>query len=197
MLVIADNLNVRHAAWRKALKKKDKKAIESMAGELASLGADMINIQASSDGNGDEDALPFAVEAVQQGTELPLCIDSRNYKALMRAVSLAKEPPLINYLSAGEKKADDILALVRDTKSSLVLRALKGAVPQTLEAKLLILEELLDQANGADSPNERLYADPSVVHIGGGLGQEHILNAHETLNALNSLVDPPINTTRS
>ena len=60
MLVIADNLSVRNAAYMAAVKKKDKKAIEAMAKELASSGAEMINVQVSTDGAGDEELLPFA-----------------------------------------------------------------------------------------------------------------------------------------
>ncbi|HEY6011361.1 MAG TPA: dihydropteroate synthase, partial [Nitrospirota bacterium] len=194
MLVIADNLNIRNAAYRDALKKKDKKTIESLARELAALGADMINIQVSSDGVGDEDLLPLAAESVQQGAGLPLCLDSRNVKALKKAVPLCTEPPIINYLSGDEKNADEIFALVRETKSNLVIRALKGTVPTTLEAKLMIIEDLIEKANAADIPNERLFADPSVVHISKGMGQEHLMNAHESIVVLNEMVDPPINT---
>ena len=64
MLVIADNLSVRNAKYMEAVKKKDKKAIEAMAKELAALGAEMINVQVSLDGVGDEDALPMAVLVV-------------------------------------------------------------------------------------------------------------------------------------
>ena len=60
MLVIADNLSVRNKAYMEALKKKDKKAIEAMAKELAEKGADLINVQVSQDGSGDEDLLLFA-----------------------------------------------------------------------------------------------------------------------------------------
>jgi cobalamin-dependent methionine synthase I len=194
MLVIADNLSVRNAKYMEAVKKKDTKAIEAMAKELASLGAEMINVQVSLDGVGDEDVLPMATEAVQNGAQLPLCLDSRNVKALRKAVPLCKEPPLINYLSADEKNPDEILALVRETKSNLVIRALKGTVPTTLEAKLMIIEDLVEKANAADVPNERLFADPSVVHISKGMGQEHLLNAHESIVVLNEMVDPPINT---
>ena len=66
MLVIAENLNVRNAAYMEALKKKDRKAIEAMAKDLASSGADMINIQCSLDGSGDEEALPLATEAARR-----------------------------------------------------------------------------------------------------------------------------------
>jgi 5-methyltetrahydrofolate corrinoid/iron sulfur protein methyltransferase len=194
MLVIADNLSIRNKAYMEAVKKKDKKAISAMAKELAAKGAELINVQVSSDGSGDENALPFTVEAVQEGASLPLCLDSRNVKALRKVVPLCEEPPIINYLSADEKNPEEILSLVRETKSNLILRALKGTVPSTLEAKLMIIEDLIEKANAADIPNERLFADPSVVHISKGMGQEHLMNAHECVVVLNEMVDPPINT---
>jgi len=194
MLVIADNLSVRNKAYMAAVKKKDKKAIEAMAKELAEKGADLINVQVSDDGNGDEELLPFATEAVQLGGGVPLCLDSRNVKALKKAIPLCTEPPIINYLSADEKNADEVLSLVRETKSNIIIRALKGTVPATLEAKLMIIEDLIEKANAADVPNERIFADPSVVHISKGMGQEHLLNAHESIVVLNEMVDPPLNT---
>jgi cobalamin-dependent methionine synthase I len=194
MLIIADNLNIRNKAYMEAVKKKDKKAIAAMARELAAKGAEMINVQVSSDGSGDEDALALAVEAAQEGSGLPLCLDTRNVNALRKAVPLCTEPPIINYLSADEKAPDELLALVRETKSNLILRALKGTVPMTLENKLMILEDLIEKANAADIPNDRLFADPSVVHISKAMGQEHLLNAHESIVVLNEMVDPPLNT---
>jgi cobalamin-dependent methionine synthase I len=58
----------------------------------------------------------------------------------------------------------------------------------------MIIEDLIEKANEADIPNERIFADPSVVHIVKGNGQEHLLNAHECIVVLNEMVDPPINT---
>ena len=194
MLIIADNLNTRNREYMAAIKKKDRKALAAMAKELAAKGADLINIQVSLDGSGDETALPFAAEAIQQGGGLPLCLDSRNVKALKKTLPLCSEPPIVNYLSADEKKPEDLLVLVRETKSNLVVRALKGTVPSTLEAKLMVIEDLIEKANAADIPNERLFADPSVVHIARGQGQEHLLNAHESVIVLNEMVDPPLNT---
>jgi 5-methyltetrahydrofolate--homocysteine methyltransferase len=194
MLVIADNLNIRNAEYMAAVKKKDGKAIEAMAKELVTRGADLINVQVSVDGSGDEENLTFAADAVQHGGGIPLCLDSRNTKALAKAIPLCHEPPIVNYLSADEKNTDELLSLVSKTKSSLVVRALKGTVPSTLEAKLLLIEEYLEKANAADIPNERLFADPSVVHISKGSGQEHLLNAHEAVIVLNEMVEPPLNT---
>lgn len=194
MLVIADNLNARNKAFMEAVKKKDKKAIEALARELAAKGADMIYAQVSLDSVGDESALPMVAEAVQQGSHLPLCLDSRNVEALKKTVPLCTEPPIINYLSADEKNPDELLSLIRETRSNIVIRALKGTIPATLEAKLMVIENLIEKANAADIPNERIFADPSVVHIAKGNGQEHLLNAHESIIVLNEMVDPPINT---
>ena len=194
MLVIADNLNTRNKAYMQAVRSLDKNAIESMAKDLAGRGADLINIMCSSDGVGDEKTLPVVAEAVQKASGLPLCLDSRNAAALKMAAACCMEPPIINYLSGDEENSDEILSLVKDSKANLILRALKGAVPATYEAKLLILEALIEKANAADIPNERLFADPSLIHIAEGMGQENLLNAHECIIALNELVDPPINT---
>jgi len=194
MLVIAENLNIRNTDYADALKKNDWKTVTAMAKELASAGAEAINVQVSTDGVDDENALPLAAEAVQLGAGLPLCLDSRNIAALRKTVPVCSQPPIINYLSGDEKNAGEMLTLVRETESNLVIRALKGTVPLTLEDKLMVLEDLLEKANAAGVPNECLFADPSVVHIGDGMGQEHLLNAHESIVVLNGMVDPPLNT---
>jgi len=194
MLVIAENLGIRNKAYMHAVRSLDRKVIESMARDISGRGPDLINVQCSSDGIGDEKTLPVVAEVVQKVSGLPLCLDSRNAVALKTALAFCTEPPIINYLSGDEENGDEILSLVRDSKANLVLRALKGTVPMTYEAKLLILEELIEKANAADIPNERLFADPSLIHIAEGMGQENLLNAHECIIALNELVDPPINT---
>ncbi|MGD0281172.1 MAG: dihydropteroate synthase [Dissulfurispiraceae bacterium] len=194
MLVIAENLNIRNKAYMQAVRSLDRKTIESLAKDLADKGADLIHVQCSTDSIGDEETLPAVADIVQTATGLPLCLDTRNVEALKKTLALCEEPPLINYLSADESNADEILALVRDSKANLIIRALKGTVPVTYEAKLLILEELIERANASDIPNERLFADPSLIHIAEGMGQENLLNSHECIIALNELVDPPINT---
>jgi cobalamin-dependent methionine synthase I len=194
MLVIADNLNTRNKDYAAALKKKDMKAIAALAKELAAKKPDMMNVQCSNDGIGDEDILPAVAMTVEEATGLPLCLDSRNVAALKAALKVCKEPPIVNYLSADEKQPDEFFALVKDGDAALIIRALKGTVPTTLDEKLSVLEDLAEKANAAGVENDQLFADPSVVHIGGGMGQEHLMNAHEAVIVMNEMVDPPINT---
>jgi cobalamin-dependent methionine synthase I len=193
MIVIADNLNTRNKTYMEAVRSRNKKALSEFVKQLSQ--ADMINVQCSIDGSGDEENLPFVVGIVIDETGKDVCLDSRNIKALKNSIPLCKKPPLINYISATEpEEKEDLLLLVADSVASLVIRATKATPPSSLEAKLQIIEDLLEMSNFADIPNERLFADPSLVHIGRGVGQKHIANSTECIKILKDLMEPPINT---
>ncbi len=195
MIVIAENLNVRNRPYMDALKGKDNAVIADMAKALKDAGADVINIQCSLDGTGDVENLPFVTEVVTGATGLKVCLDSRDVNAIRASIGLCKEPPFVNYISATEPvEAEELLDLINQSKASLILRAARGTVPTSIEAKLQIIEELLEEANAADIPNERLFADPSIVHIGRGMGQDHVVNSGEFVRVLRELVEPPVNT---
>lgn len=195
MIAIADNLNTRNKSYMEAVKKRDRKKLAAHMKDLKEAGADMINLQCSLDGTGDEETLPWVVEICSDVADIRFCLDSRNNTAIEKSLPLCKKPPLVNFVS--EIEPDDrkaLLSLVSGSEASLVIRASKGTIPTSLEAKLQIIEGLIEAANEADIPNERLYADPSVVHIGRGMGQKHLANSYECIRILKDLVEPSINT---
>lgn len=195
MIVIAENLNTRNREYMNALKKKDSKKLSSLAKKLAGFLPDIINIQCSLDGAGDEDILPWVTKTVSNAAKTGIVLDTRNITALRKALPYCGKSPLINFLSETEPEdADTLMELVADSGSSLVLRASKGIIPNTLEAKLQIIEGLLEKANSADIPNERLFADPSLVHMARGMGQKNLSNSYDCIRLLKELLDPPIRT---
>ncbi len=194
MIVIAENLNTRNKDYMQAVRDFDPETIRRLSGELVDAGADVINVQCSLDGVGDEEILPRVVEVITLSHDVLLCLDTRNSEALKGAIALCKDPPIINYLSLEEEAPEEILALSRVTQSRLIIRALRGIIPTSFEGKLQVIEDLIEAANAADIPNGRLFADPSVVHIGRGMGQEHVVSCHECILALKEMVEPPINT---
>ena len=195
MIAIADNLNTRNRAYIDALIKRDKKALFEIIKQIQAAGADMINVQCSLDGTGDEEMLPWVIEILSDHTASSMSLDSRNIRALEKTIPLCKKPPLVNFISKTEpENKETLLSLVSASGASLVLRASSGTIPSSLEAKLQIIEDLLEMANNADIPNERLFADPSIVHISRGMGQKHLVNSHECVRILKELVEPPVNT---
>jgi len=195
MIVIAENLNTRNRVYMDAVGSKDRKTLTDLIKKLKESGPDIINLQCSLDGVGDEDNLPWVTEIICDMADSGVSLDSRNVPALRKAVLICKKPPLINFISETEPEDQEaLLSLISDTGSSLVVRASRGSVPTSLEAKLQIIEGLLEMANEADIPNERLFADPSIVHLGRGMGQKNLSNSLECIRMLSDLVEPPLNT---
>lgn len=195
MIVIAENLNTRNRVYMDTVSSRDRKTLTEIMKKLINAGPDMINLQCSLDGAGDEDNLPWVTEILCDVTDAGISLDSRNIQAIKKALPLCKKPPLINFISETEPEDQEtLLSLVSNSGASLVIRASSGTIPTSLEAKLQIIEGLLEMANEADMPNERLFADPSIVHIGRGMGQKHILNSHECIRVLKELIEPPVNT---
>jgi 5-methyltetrahydrofolate corrinoid/iron sulfur protein methyltransferase len=195
MIAIADNLNTRNTPYMDAVLKRDRKTMTELIKNLSASGADMINVQCSLDGAGDEDTLPWVTGLIAEAGESGVSLDSRNTQAIKKTLPLCKKPPLVNFISKTEPQEKNMLLhLVADSESSLVIRASSNTIPASIEAKLQIIEELIEMANEADIPNERLFADPSIVHLGRGTGQKHLVNSHECILVINELVEPPLNT---
>ena len=195
MIVIADNLNTRNKKYMDALKNRNTKTVAELVKQIQEAGADIINIQCSLDNVGDEERLPWVIKIISDIFDTDIALDSRNTLALKKAVPICKKPPLINFISETEPEDQEtLLSLVSSSGASLVIRASKGTIPTTLEAKLQIVESLIEMANKTDIPNERLFADPSIVHISSGMGQKHLSNSYECIKILKDLVEPPINT---
>ena len=195
MLIIAENLNVRNERFMNALKDFSSETIQELAGELIDAGADALNIQVSTDGSGDGTALPKVVQAIQEAYTIQLVLDSRNTEALAKTIPLCKIPPVINYLAAGAENVDAIISLCHHHGCKLILRALRDEIiPTSLDDRLQAIEMLIEKANAAGITNEYLLADPSVVHMGQGMGQEYVRIYREFVSALAELTDPPVGT---
>jgi len=195
MIAIADNLNTRNKAYVDAVAGRDRKVIAEMIKKIADAGADMINIQCSLDGSGDEVTLPWVVGILSEATDCGVSLDSRNTLAIEKTMPLCNKPTLINFISKTEPRdREKLIALASDSGASLVIRASSGTIPSSLETKLQIIEDLIEAANAADIPNDRVYADPSIVHVGRGMGQKHLVNSRECIMLLKELVEPPLNT---
>lgn len=195
MIAIADNLNTRNKIYMDALMRRDEKTVTELIKKIEDSGADIINVQCSLDGAADEDSLPWVIKILSAVTDKIVSLDSRNTFALKKAMSLCKKPPIVNFISKTEPKDQEtMISLVSQSGASIVIRASSGTIPSSLETKLQIIEDLIEMANGADIPNDRIFADPSVVHISRGMGQKHLVNSRECVMLLKELVEPPVNT---
>src|SRR4030042_382238 len=179
-----------------AVNNRDKKTLAELIKKRKESGAEVVNLQCSLDGVGDEETLPWVTKVMSDTADIGVSLDSRNVQAIKKSMTFCKKPPLINFISETEPEDyEALLSLVSGSGASLVMRALKGGtIPTSLETKLQILDGLLEIANESDIPNQRLFADPSIVHISRGSGQKHLSNSYECIRVLKEFIEPPVNT---
>jgi len=197
MKVIAKNLNFRNKRFQDAVAAGDWTLVENLARELKNAGSDIININLSLDGDGDEKSMGKVVAAVSRAG-LPISIDSRNAKAHREAVKATEGELILNYVSddpSYRKVSDEIIRIAADGGTDLVLYATRGGTPADADERLQALYTIMEKTMDAGIPNARLIVDPVILHLGGGVGQQHALAVQQTLVGMNELVDPPLRTT--
>ena len=198
MLAIANNLNFNNREFLSAARTGNRGWIARQAMALKAAGADMLGISLSLDGDGDEKYMKTAVAGAKEAG-LALSIDSRNPKAQEIAAEAAGGKIIVNYLSAEwqrEKEMGEILGVAAKSGADLVLYPLRKGVPADADERLGIIEDLIEKANSAGIPNNRLIVDIMVLHMAGNVrGQEQAVAVQETLYGLRELVEPPIRTT--
>jgi len=98
-------------------------------------------------------------------TDLPLCIDSPDEAALRVGLNLLKPgyKPMINSISAEEKRYNAIIPLVKEFKAKVVALCIEDAgMPATADDRLRIATELIDAMEKEGVDQDDIYLDPLI-----------------------------------
>lgn len=166
MIIIGEKINGAIPAIQKAITDKDAELIRSRAVLQAEAGADFIDVHASRKEQECE-ILGWMIENVQEVTEVPICIDSPDPEVCVAAMKYCKKPGLINSVSMEKNKTEIVFPVIADTEWQCValLCSDKYGIPQSVEQRMEILDEIMEQAEKYGISQERLHIDPLVEAI--------------------------------
>ena len=99
MQIIAERINSSRKAVAEAISNKDRSFIRNEARNQDEAGADYIDVNAGTFAGQEAEALKWVIEAVQEATDKPLCIDSPDPEVIRAMVPLARKTPLINSIT--------------------------------------------------------------------------------------------------
>ncbi len=195
MLVIANNLTTRNRKINQAFREAQSTGwnpdrgtadiIKECARQSVAAGADVleINIQQQYD---RPEAMVFAVEAVQQVTDRQLCLSTNNPEALEAGLGVCKRPPLVNYVSIDDIRLNKMLPMIAQKGASVVLLVSDPAAPTDAREMLFKSTILISSVNEVGIPNDNIIVDPGLIHIGGELGQRHLVEVFDFLRAVSA-----------
>lgn len=166
MIIIGEKINGTIKKVREAIERRDEAFIRNLALAQAEAGADYIDVCAGTAPEKEVETLTWLIELVQEVTDKPLSIDSPNPRSIEAVVGLAKQPGIINSVSAEGDKCDIIYPLIQGTGWQVIaLTCDDKGIPQDVATRVSIAELLVNKAAKYGIEPDRIYIDPLVLAL--------------------------------
>jgi len=167
MLIIGERINSSRKSIAGAIASGDRAFIQQEAKLQAEAGADYIDVNAAACLGEEIEKLKWLIEAVQEATELPLCIDSPDYKAIRAVLPMLKTAPMINSITLEPERLEGVLAAAVEYKAKVIgLCQSEDVIAETAEAKVDLAGQLIEAVKAAGLSLDDLYIDPLVYPLG-------------------------------
>jgi 5-methyltetrahydrofolate--homocysteine methyltransferase len=107
------------------------------------------------------------IYTVMDATEMPLCIDTADNKALETALSIYEGKALINSVNGEEERLASVLPLVKEYDAAVIALCMDDdGIPPTAEARFKVAAKMIERADKLGISADRLVIDPLALTMG-------------------------------
>jgi 5-methyltetrahydrofolate--homocysteine methyltransferase len=150
-----------------ALRAGDLSVVREEAAAQARAGADILDINVGTTGVDEVIMLAQAVQAVAETVDLPLCLDSRNIKALRAALEVCPGRPIVNSVTGEESSLDEVLPLVKEFGVPVIGLTLDDTgIPPEADARVAIARKIVERAEALGIPRGDVIIDCLTLTLG-------------------------------
>ncbi|NLL05085.1 MAG: dihydropteroate synthase [Clostridiaceae bacterium] len=169
MIIIGEKINSKTVAIRDAIERKDTLFIQELAKRQYEEGATYIDVNAEAFVN-QSDTLEWLVSTISDIIDAPFSIDSQDASAIEKALKINRNPkPIINSITGEKERLNSILPLVVNYATSVIaLCRDDSGMPETIEERLTITDNLISRLTKEGVRFEDIYIDPFVRPVGAG-----------------------------
>lgn len=167
-VIIGERINpTGHKKLAAALTEGDFEYVRELVRTQVADGADALDVNVGVPGLDDVALLPKVVELVAAETDVPICIDTPNPKALEAALKVVPGKPLVNSVNGEKASMENVLPLVKERGAAVIgLTMDESGIPNDPQARLAIAERILNRAAQLGIPTEDVVIDPLVLTVG-------------------------------
>jgi len=166
MLIVAERINSSRKFVTKAIENKDREFIQNEARIQTEAGADYIDVNAGSFIGEETQRLEWVIQVVQEATDLPLCIDSPDPEVIKAVLPLLDQTPMVNSISMEPVRLEGILPLVAEQGAKVIgLCQSEDTMAETVEDKIRVAGQLVEEVSKMGIPLDDLYIDPLVYPL--------------------------------
>ncbi|MDD5594785.1 MAG: dihydropteroate synthase [Candidatus Omnitrophica bacterium] len=189
MFIIGELINGMYQNISKAIKDKDKLAIQKCAKEQVEAGADALDVNCGPQSRDPVSDIQWLIETIQDATDKPLALDSSKPRVIEAGLKIIKSKAIINSTTADVEKLAVLVPLAVQYHAKLIgLTISTKGIPQNkdqrLELAATIVAACLDQGLAA----EDLYLDPIVLPV--NVAQAQMRDILESIKEFKIISDP-------
>ena len=130
-------------------------------------GARIIDVNAGVPGADEVSLIQEMIAAIQEVTDMPLCFDTANEKALKAALEMYEGKALINSVNGEEDRLASVLPLVKEYDASVIALCMDDdGIPPTPEARVKVAEKIFLRADKLGIPLNKMVVDPLALTMG-------------------------------
>jgi len=130
-------------------------------------GAGILDVNAGVPGVDEPALIVQLINVVRELTEVPLCIDTANPKALEAALKVNKGKALVNSVNGEQSKLSMVLPLIKEYGAAVIGLTLDDeGISKTVGKRLSIAGKIIERAMKIGIPIEDIVIDPLALAMG-------------------------------
>ncbi len=189
MFIIGELINGMYKNIGRAIKEKDKAAIQKCALQQIKAGADALDVNCGPASRDPVSDIKWLVEAIQEVTDKPLALDSSRPKVIESGLTVLKNKAIINSTTADSEKLEVLVPLAKKYNAKLIgLTISAKGIPQNKDQRLELAATIVASCAEQGFPTEDLYLDPIVMPVNVAQAQMH--DILETIREFKIISEP-------
>ncbi|MGD2126172.1 MAG: dihydropteroate synthase [Desulfobacteraceae bacterium] len=150
-----------------ALAERNFELVRQDALNQVAAGATVLDVNAGIDEADEPTLLQEVMRVVTGVTDVPLCIDTSDPKALSAALSIYEGKALVNSVNGEERSLKEMLPLVKEHGAAVVGLCMdEDGIPETPEKRLAVAAKIIERAGKLGIELSDVVIDPLVLTIG-------------------------------
>lgn len=149
-----------------SLENNDLSLVQEEARRQVEAGSQVLDVNVGISGADEKALMVEAIQAIREITDVPLCIDSADPKALAAGLEKYEGKALVNSVNGEEAKLKEVLPLVAQYKAAVVgLTMDDNGIPTDVATRLAIAEKIINEADKIGIPPEDIIIDPLAMSV--------------------------------
>ncbi|MGD2175121.1 MAG: dihydropteroate synthase [Candidatus Brocadiaceae bacterium] len=192
MFVIGERINGMFTEVKKAVEGRDAKALQNLALRQLEAGADALDVNVGPTRGKAVDNMRWMIEAVQEVTDAPICVDTPKLDVMEVALDVCENPTVINSTKAGEEQLDRYVPLAVETGSRLIALTIdETGVPRDADGRVGMGATIVTKAMEHGLQMQDLYIDPVILPV--NVAPKQPAAVMQAIGQLKLISDPPPN----